>query len=76
MCTAGIVALAEVRLATESGHARAVRQAARVSQSEVARNVGVSQASVSRWEAGDRVPHGKAAQRYAKVLRALEEAVA
>jgi transcriptional regulator with XRE-family HTH domain len=75
MSTAGIVALAEVRLATESGHAKAVRQAARISQSELARNVGVSQASISRWEAGNRIPRGKAARRYAKVLRALEKAV-
>jgi DNA-binding transcriptional regulator YiaG len=74
MSIAGIVALAEVRLATESGRAKAVRQAARVSQSELARNIGVSQASVSRWEAGYRVPRGKAARRYAKVLRALEKA--
>lgn len=75
MSTTEIVSLAGVRLATESGRARAIRESARVSQSEIARSLGVSQACVSRWEAGDRLPRGKPAQRYARMLRDLERAV-
>lgn len=66
-----IMAVAEVRRAVANGEARTIREAARVSQSEVAEAVGVSQACVSLWESGDRVPTGQAARNYARLLRKL-----
>ncbi len=67
--------LAEVRLLVLSGDAKAIRERARVSQSDIARELGVWPATVSRWEAGDRVPTGRAAAAYLRVLRRLLELV-
>jgi DNA-binding transcriptional regulator YiaG len=38
---------------------------------EVARGVGVAVATVSRWEAGQRIPRGAAALRYGELLESL-----
>jgi transcriptional regulator with XRE-family HTH domain len=56
-----------------SGEGRRTRRLASLSQADVAREVGVSTAAVSRWEAGLRRPNGRHAVRYANLLRALDE---
>jgi len=60
-----------VRRVAREGAARHIREAAGLSASEVARQLGVSPAAVSRWERGERVPRGELAERWAEVLRAL-----
>lgn len=67
--------LTEVRAATRTGFAVDLRRSADLSQSDLARAAGIHPATVSRWESGARKPTGKAALRYARVLRALERAV-
>lgn len=66
-----LLRLADVREAAESGEARRLRLAASLSLAEVARALGVSVPTVSRWETGERRPRGKAAIRYARLLEAL-----
>ncbi len=61
-------ALARVRAMTANGQAREVRTRARLSMADVAATLGVGTSTVARWETGRRVPHGKAALRYAKLL--------
>jgi DNA-binding transcriptional regulator YiaG len=68
---ATLSSLAEARRAASNGRAKATRQAARISQAEIARAVGVSPACISRWESGTRLPKGEAAQRYAEIIRQL-----
>jgi transcriptional regulator with XRE-family HTH domain len=68
--------LMEARTAAGSGRGRRIRQAAGLSQAELAAVVGVSPVAISRWEAGDRRPHGAAAIAYARLLRELAEQVA
>jgi DNA-binding transcriptional regulator YiaG len=63
--------LLEARDAAQGGRARRLRQAAGVSQAEIARTVGVDPSCLSRWEAGRRRPGGDAAVRWALVLRDL-----
>lgn len=60
-----------MRRAAATGTARAIRETAGLSLAEVAREVGVTKAAVSRWETGKRVPRGEAAVAYARLLRAL-----
>jgi transcriptional regulator with XRE-family HTH domain len=67
--------LIEGRRAATSGRGAQVRLAAGVSQNELAALVGVSQAAVWRWEAGERVPRGRYAIAYARALRQLAESV-
>lgn len=54
--------------------ARAIRKAAGATQAEVAAALGVSQPTVARWEAGTRRPSPDEAERYAALLRAMQEA--
>jgi transcriptional regulator with XRE-family HTH domain len=60
-----------VRRVAASGGARAIRQGAGLSLSEVAREVRCSVSAVSRWESGQRTPRGEAAERWAVLLRRL-----
>ena len=60
-----------VRRLTITGGARALRQAARVSASEVARQIGASPSTVCRWERGERRPTGDVGARYVRLLRDL-----
>lgn len=65
--------ITEARQAAANGSARKARQDARLTQREVAGVCGVSPATVSMWETGHRVPRGKAALAYGRLLRALSE---
>lgn len=51
---------------------RAIRKRARVSQAEMAAELGVHVTTVQRWELGLRQPRGRFAARYAELLRLLE----
>lgn len=58
-------------LVATPGAARAIREAAGLSQAEQAAALNVTQTAVSRWERGERVPRGQAAQDYARLLERL-----
>jgi transcriptional regulator with XRE-family HTH domain len=60
--------LALARRLASDGTARRLRLEARLSLRDVASAVRVNVATVSRWERGQRVPHGDAALRYSQVL--------
>jgi DNA-binding transcriptional regulator YiaG len=66
-----VILLVEARRAAEDGRARALREAAGLSQGEVARAASVSPATVSRWEGRLRKPSGDAAIRWARILRLI-----
>ena len=53
---------------------RAIREAAGVSQGQIAREVGVHRMTVCRWESGTSTPAGKHLHAYAAILRDLQEA--
>lgn len=59
------------RLVATPGAAKAVREAAGLSQVELAAALKVTQTAVSRWERGERIPRGQAAQDYARLLDRL-----
>lgn len=65
------LALVQVRSDLRSGRARAIREAAGLSQAEIARPIGVERATVALWEQHRRIPRGDAALRYAELLRRL-----
>jgi DNA-binding transcriptional regulator YiaG len=67
-----VLAIAQLRADLVSGHARAIRKRARLSQADIARAVGVDQPTVARWETG-RVPRRDHAVRYAELLRQLDQ---
>lgn len=64
--------LGTIRRLLRSGQARLMRHEAGLSQAEVARLLGVSCATVSRWESGSRVPRAADALNYFELLRSLE----
>jgi transcriptional regulator with XRE-family HTH domain len=67
--------LIEGRTAANSGRSERLREAAGLTQADLARLVGVTAAAVSRWEAGLRTPRGTSAIAYAKALRRVEEMI-
>ena len=72
MSTRELLLLSEVREAVRTGRCVEVREAAGLTQGELARALDVAPATVSRWEAGQRLPSGQAI-RYARLLRVLAE---
>jgi DNA-binding transcriptional regulator YiaG len=52
---------------------RALRLSAQLTEEELAKLVGVNRVSVARWELGRREPRGDVRQRYAEVLKGLQE---
>ena len=63
--------LARARRLTATGAARSIRQAARVSLTELASEIGVAVSTLWRWECGQRQPRGEPAERYADLLDQL-----
>lgn len=53
--------------------ARAIREAAGVSQSAIARDLGVTRMTVCRWESGRCRPSIEHVAAYAEILRALQD---
>ena len=70
---ASLPLLMEAREAARTGKGAALREAAGLSQGELARAAKLDESTVSRYESGVRAPRGDAAIRYARVLRRLEE---
>jgi transcriptional regulator with XRE-family HTH domain len=56
--------------------ARAIREAAGVSQTRLAAELGVHRMTIARWEAGTRSPRNSQRAAYAKVLAELQAATA
>lgn len=56
--------------------ARAIREAAGVSQTRLAAELGVHRMTVARWEAGTRTPRNAQRAAYADVLAQLQAATA
>lgn len=50
---------------------RALREAAGLSQEDIARAIGTSRQAVAHWEAGDRYPRPQHLRPYVEVLRLL-----
>jgi len=74
MDTATALKLSKVRALTESGAARTIRIAARLSLPEVADAIDSHPTTIWRWEGGERKPHGDVGVRYADFLQTLMEA--
>jgi transcriptional regulator with XRE-family HTH domain len=72
--TKEVVAVSDTRHAAVDGRLRAVRLKAKLSQADIARAIGVTEATVSRWEAGVRRPRREEAIRLAALLEVLEKA--
>ena len=66
-----LATIARIRADLRSGAARAVREAACVSATEMARAVGVSRQAVAAWEDGKSSPSAGNALAYAKALAAV-----
>lgn len=71
--TEDISITAEVRALCANGEAKRIRESARLSRSELGRLVGTTGATVSRWEDGERRPHGARAVAYFQALRKLRQ---
>lgn len=67
--------IAVARTHVTAGTGRAIREAARLSQSEIAAEIGVAESTVCRWEARRperrRLPRGDHAVAYARLLARL-----
>ncbi|MFD5105722.1 helix-turn-helix domain-containing protein [Streptomyces cinereoruber] len=53
---------------------RRLREAARLSQQDIADAIGVTRAAVGHWETGYRSPRGRLLANYVDVLRVLQGA--
>jgi DNA-binding transcriptional regulator YiaG len=53
--------------------ARAIRLAAGVGQTRLARELGVHRVTVARWERGTRTPRGQFLKRYVELLELLRK---
>ena len=74
--TDDLLLLVAMRKMVREGTVDEARKAVDMSQAEMAGVVGVSRAAICRWEAGDRIPRGAHALKYAKVLNVLTRAAA
>lgn len=66
--------VARVRNWLRGGRAQAIRERSGLSQSDLARTLGVAPTTVSRWEAGARTPRPVVALRLLRLLDRLEDA--
>ena len=69
--TSDTLLAAEARGHAATGWARQLRTHARITQAELATEVGVSRSTIAMWESGQRNPRGPKAAAYGKALRAL-----
>ena len=53
--------------------AKAIRESVKVSQQEVADELGVHRVTVARWELGARRPRGRLLTAYTQLLRQLQK---
>jgi DNA-binding transcriptional regulator YiaG len=67
-----ITALAEIRQLASSGDARRIRETHDIRLREMADDIGVSHPTLSRWETGQRRPHGQAAEIWHRRLFQLQ----
>lgn len=65
------VVLAQARRLAKSGAGRMIRVNADLTLKDIADPVGVSPTTILRWERLERVPHGEAAERWARLLNDL-----
>ena len=63
--------VARAREWVRTGRAQRIRRAADVSLSEIANHLGVSKATVHRWESGHCAPRANVAVRYVHLLDQL-----
>lgn len=68
-----LIALSRVRAMLKSGVAKAIRELALVSQSEIAKALGIASPTINRWEAGMREPRPALALKYGDLLDGLAE---
>lgn len=69
-----LVLLGIARRRAEDGSGRRIRETAKLSLRLIAQNIRVSEATVCRWEKGERRPRGDAAIRWAQLLDRLDRA--
>lgn len=67
------VSLARVRELCADGDAKAVRERARLSVADIARDINVARSLLGRWEDGTVRPTGKRALAYLELLEALDD---
>jgi DNA-binding transcriptional regulator YiaG len=65
--------LANVRQLIVSGRAQSIREAARLTRSEVGSAIGVTGAAVALWENQGRMPRGDNALAYGRLLASLAD---
>lgn len=63
------------RQVADPARRREIRERAGLTQAEIAAAVDVDDATISRWESGDRSPRGETGDRYVALLRRLEREV-
>lgn len=66
-----LVRVTSARRLAKDGFARRARIDARASLSEIGRVVGVSKATIHKWETGQRAPTGANGVRYLMIISAL-----
>ena len=71
--TRDVIEVSTARHAAADGRLRQARLRAKLSQADIARALGVTEATVSRWESGTRRPRRAEAQQLAALLRLLED---
>lgn len=74
-----LAVIREARTAGKSGRGREIRERANLTQEEVAAAItspgaAVSRAAIGMWESGRRIPSGRRALAYGRLLRDLESA--
>ena len=70
-----LAAVATARKLAVTGQARAIREASRITLTEMAGRLGATAGTVSRWERGDSTPGAAVAEKWLAVLDTLGRAV-
>lgn len=70
---AQLLVLVRLRAVASSGEARRIREAARLSISELANACGVDQSTIWRWEHGHRSPRGERGLAYGQLIETLRK---